>query len=280
MLAPKTETQGLTLYSRFVLFGLVLPLLFIAGIQLFVFSEQTANYFAWTFASPLAAAFMGAGYWAAMFHAYSGVRAKGWEYVRSSVPAALTATTMLTITTFLHLDKFHLDSPLFITRFVTWVWIAVYVFVPPILAIAWIIQGRLPDANVKGENPLPIWMRGSFALLAVFALLVGLSLFLVPDNMSALWPWAVTPLAARAVSSWLCAFGVACVTLTFENDIRYGAGTCSSLFAFCILELMVVARYPSAIDWTKPLAAAYILFLLFGSLIAGSNLLKNKGLSK
>jgi hypothetical protein len=280
MLAPKTETQGLTLYSRFVLFGLVLPLLFIAGIQLFVFSEQTATYFAWTFASPLAAAFMGAGYWAAMVHAYGGVRAKGWEYVRSSVPAALTATTMLTITTFLHLDKFHLDSPLFITRFVTWVWIAVYVFVPPILAIAWIIQGRLPDANVKGENPLPIWMRGGFALLAVFALLVGVSLFLVPDSMSALWPWAVTPLAARAVSSWLCAFGVACATLTFENDIRHGAGTCSSLFAFCILELMVVARYASAIDWTKPLAAAYILFLLFGSLIAGSNLLKNKSLTK
>jgi hypothetical protein len=280
MLAPKTETQGLTLYSRFVLFGLVLPLLFIAGIQLFVFSEQTATYFAWTFASPLAAAFMGAGYWAAMVHAYGGVRAKGWEYVRSSVPAALTATTMLTITTFLHLDKFHLDSPLFITRFVTWVWIAVYVFVPPILAIAWIIQGRLPDANVKGENPLPIWMRGGFALLAVFALLVGVSLFLVPDSMSALWPWAVTPLAARAVSSWLCAFGVACATLTLENDIRHGAGTCSSLFAFCILELMVVARYASAIDWTKPLAAAYILFLLFGSLIAGSNLLKNKSLTK
>ena len=280
MLAPKTETQGLTLYSRFVLFGLVLPLLFIAGIQLFVFSEQTATYFAWTFASPLAAAFMGAGYWAAMVHAYGGVRAKGWEYVRSSVPAALTATTMLTITTFLHLDKFHLDSPLFITRFVTWVWIAVYVFVPPILAIAWIIQGRLPDANVKGENPLPIWMRGGFALLAVFTLLVGVSLFLVPDSMSALWPWAVTPLAARAVSSWLCAFGVACATLTFENDIRHGAGTCSSLFAFCILELMVVARYASAIDWTKPLAAAYILFLLFGSLIAGSNLLKNKSLTK
>lgn len=280
MLAPKTETQGLTLYSRFVLFGLVLPLLFIAGIQLFVFSEQTATYFAWTFASPLAAAFMGAGYWAAMVHAYGGVRAKGWEYVRSSVPAALTATTMLTITTFLHLDKFHLDSPLFITRFVTWVWIAVYVFVPPILAIAWIIQGRLPDANVKGENPLPIWMRGGFALLAVFTLLVGVSLFLVPDSMSALWPWAVTPLAARAVSSWLCAFGVACATLTLENDIRHGAGTCSSLFAFCILELMVVARYASAIDWTKPLAAAYILFLLFGSLIAGSNLLKNKSLTK
>lgn len=273
------DTQGLTLYSRFVLFGLVLPLLFIAGVQLFVLAEQTETYFAWTFASPLAAAFMGAGYWSAMLHAYSGVRTKGWQYVRSSMPAALTATTLLTVTTFLHLDKFHLGSPLFITRFVTWVWIAVYVLVPPILAIAWIIQGRLPDANVKGQNPLPVWMRGGFALLAVFALVAGLGLFLVPDNMSALWPWPVTPLAARAVSSWLCAFGVACATLTLENDIRHGAGTCSSLFAFCMLELIVVARYASAIAWSKPLTIAYILFLLLGLLITGSNLRANKRLS-
>src|SRR5436190_22453114 len=139
MSTTQTDSQGLTAYSRFVLYGLVLPLLFIAGIQLFVLSGQTETYFAWTFAAPVSAAFMGAGYWAAMFHAYSGVRAKGWEFVRSSMPAALTATGLLTITTFLHLDKFHLDSPLFITRSVTWVWIAVYVLVPPILAIAWII---------------------------------------------------------------------------------------------------------------------------------------------
>jgi len=93
MTTTTTSSSGLTSYSRFVLFGLVLPLLFIAGVQLFILSGQTATYFAWTFASPLAAAFMGAGYWSAMFHAYSGVRAKGWEYVRSSMPAALTATS-------------------------------------------------------------------------------------------------------------------------------------------------------------------------------------------
>jgi len=279
MTTTTTSSSGLTSYSRFVLFGLVLPLLFIAGVQLFILSGQTATYFAWTFASPLAAAFMGAGYWSAMFHAYSGVRAKGWEYVRSSMPAALTATTLLTVTTFLHLDKFHLDSPLFITRFVTWVWIAVYVLVPPILAIAWIVQARLPGAKLRGQNPLPAWMRGGFALLAAFTLSSGISLFLAPQAMAGLWPWAVTPLAARAISSWLCAFGVACATLTLENDIKYGAGTCSSLFAFCVLELIVVLRYVSLINWSKPLAFVYILFLLLGLLIPGSNLLANRRLS-
>ena len=280
MTATTTEPQSLTLYSRFVLFGIVLPLLFIAGVQLFILAEQTETYFAWTFAAPLSAAFMGAGYWSAMFHAYSGARAKAWANVRTSMPAALTATTLLSVTTFLHLDKFHFDSPLLITRFVTWVWIIVYVTVPLILFAAWFIQTRLPGADVKGRHPLRAWMRGGYAIMAVFALLCGLGLFIAPTAMSAIWPWGVTPLAGRAISSWLTGFGMACTALTFENDIKHGSGTASSLFAFCILELIVLARYTSAIDWAKPLAIAFTLFLVLGILISGANLLANRILSK
>ena len=280
MTDTKTDLQDLTPYSHFVLYGLVLPVLFIAGVQLFVLSGQTEAYFAWTFASPLSAAFMGAGYWAAMFHAYTGARDRSWKKVRTSLPAAVTATTLLTLTTFMHLDKFHFDSPLLITRFVTWVWIIVYVTVPFVLFAAWITQARLPGADVKGRNPLRAWMRGGFAILAAFALLCGLSLFIAPTAMSAIWPWELTPLAGRAISSWLTAFGMACAALAFENDIKLGAGTCSSLFAFCVLELIVLARYSSAIDWGKPLSIAYILFLVLGILIAGANLLANRILSK
>lgn len=280
MTATTTEPQGLTHYSRFVLFGLVLPLLFIAGVQLFILAEQTETYFAWTFAAPFSAAFMGAGYWAAMLHAYSGSRASSWATVRTSLPAALTATTLLTITTFMHLDKFHFDSPLFITRFVTWVWIVVYVTVPFILFAAWVIQSRLPGSDVKGRHPLRAWMRGGFILLAAFALLSGLALFIAPTAMSTLWPWEVTPLAGRAISSWLTAFGLACASLALENDIKHGAGTASSLFAFCVLQMIVIARYSSAIDWGKPLSSAYILFLVLGMLLSGANLLANRILSK
>jgi hypothetical protein len=277
--APISDSQNLTPYSRFVLYGLVLPLLFIAGIQLFVLAEQTEIYFAWTFAAPFSAAYMGGGYWAAMFHAYTGARSRDWSYVRTSMAAAIVATSMLSITTFLHLDKFHLNSPLLLTRFVTWVWIAVYIFVPPILAIAWIIQSRLPGAHARGRNPLHAWMRGGFAALATFAILSGLGLFLTPEAMSAFWPWAVTQLAARAVSSWLTAFGVACLTLTLENDIKHGAGTCLSLFAFCVIQLIVVARYAAAFDFGKSLGLAYILFLFFGMLVTGANLLASRRLS-
>jgi len=271
MVTTNLNSPGLTAYSRFVLYVLVLPLLFIAGIQLFVLSSQTETYFAWTFAAPISAAFLGAGYWAALFHAYLGVRAKDWAYVRTSIAAALTATTLLAITTYLHLDKFHLHSPLLVTRFVTWVWIVIYIFVPPILLIAWILQSRRPS-HLSAEAPLPIWMRSGFLLLAAFGLLAGFGLFLFPAAISPLWPWTVTPLAARAVASWLCAFGIACVALASENDIHHGAGTCASLFAFCILELIALARYASAVDWGKPLAISYVLFLSLGVLITGANL--------
>jgi len=78
MIARTTERQDLTLYSQLVLDVLLLPLLFIAGVQLFILSEQTETYFAWTFGAPVSAAFLGAGYWAAMFHAYTGARSKSW----------------------------------------------------------------------------------------------------------------------------------------------------------------------------------------------------------
>lgn len=38
-------------------------LAFIAGIQLYVLSEHTDRYFAWTISSPLTAAFIGASFW-------------------------------------------------------------------------------------------------------------------------------------------------------------------------------------------------------------------------
>jgi len=84
----------------------------------------------------------------------------------------------------------------------------------------------------------------------------------------------------RAVASWLSAFGVACLSLTFENDIHHGAGICSSLCAFCALQLVVLARYASAIDWQRPLAYGYILFLLLGLLITGADLLAQRRLTR
>jgi hypothetical protein len=41
-------------------------LVLLAGFQLFVFTGRTSTFFAWTIVNPLAAAFLGAGYWASV----------------------------------------------------------------------------------------------------------------------------------------------------------------------------------------------------------------------
>ena len=261
-------------FSRlFLIFG-VMPLLFIAGVQLFVLSAQTETYFAWTIPLPLTAAFMGAGYWAALAHSFVTGANTSWERVRVALPAAFTATTLLLIATLLHLDQFHLDSPSFLTRLVTWVWIAVYVVTPPIFLYFLVSRYRNMGNTLDQRQPFAGWVRSGFYILAAFGLIFGIGLFFLPESFIPLWPWKLAPLASRAVGAWLTTFGVAAATLAWNNDRASGAGTLASLLAFCILQFVVLFLYMSSLDFARPLAWGYILFLLLGVLASGAGLLK------
>lgn len=247
------------LFVRFV----ALPLLFIAGVQLFVLSERTETYFAWTIAVPLTAAFMGAGYWAAMIVGYMSYSQPTTTAARLLGLTAIAATGVLGAATFLHLDRFHLNSPAFLTRFVTWVWIIVYVVTPFIFLWLWLSYGRSTDASV-GAEPFPGWVRAGYLFQAALTLTAGVLLFLAPGSLIPPWPWELTPLTARALSAWLLAYGLACVAVNRENNITSTAGTRLSLLAFCVLQMVVLARYFSSFDLAKPLAWIYLLFLLVG----------------
>jgi hypothetical protein len=70
------------------------------------------------------------------------------------------------------------------------------------------------------------------------------------------------------VGAWLISYGIACAAVFGENDLDRGAGTVSSLLAFCLLELIVLARFASSVDWFRPMAWAYAGFLIVGALVA------------
>src|SRR6059036_4136919 len=82
-------------------------LVFLAGLQLTVFTEQTDTYFAWTISPPLTAAFLGAAYWAAVPVEVIAAREKVWAKARVAVPAIWLFTTLTLLATLLHFDKFH-----------------------------------------------------------------------------------------------------------------------------------------------------------------------------
>jgi hypothetical protein len=111
-------------------------LVFLAGFQLFVLTERTGTYFAWTIANPLAAAFLGASYWASLSIEAVAGRQAAWGHAHIAVPAVLVFTVLTLVATLLHLDKFHFGSSFAIgTQIFTWAWIAIYVLVPLLMMI-------------------------------------------------------------------------------------------------------------------------------------------------
>jgi len=53
-------------------------LVFLAGFQLFILTEQTEHYFARTIQPPLTAAFLGAGYWSSFLLEFLASRERIW----------------------------------------------------------------------------------------------------------------------------------------------------------------------------------------------------------
>ena len=74
-------------------------LVFLAGLQLTIFTEQTATYFAWTISTPLTAAFLGASYWAAVPVEVIAARQSTWATARVAVPAIWLFTTLTLVAT-------------------------------------------------------------------------------------------------------------------------------------------------------------------------------------
>ena len=235
-------------------------LVLLSGFQLFVLTERTNTAFAWTIASPLTAAFLGAGYWAALLLVFGSSRQTRWSDARLAVFGVLVFTTLTTVATLLHLDKFHLAASNLGPRVAAWGWLGVYVFVPPVLLVLLILQLRVPGHDPPRMLRLPVFIRVILALQGAILLILGTTMFAQPAVPS--WPWALTPLTGRAIAAWLVGIGVIAVQVVWENDWRRVRVAMGSFTLLAVLELVALARYGKSVDWTQPAAAAYLFFLL------------------
>jgi hypothetical protein len=253
----KPLTQGL----RLLLF-IASILVFLAGVPLFVGTEKTDIYFAWTLKSPLTAASLGAAYWASFFLEFFASRERVWARARIAIPAVLIFTSLMLLATLIHIDRLHLHSPL-LPRAITWFWLAIYVMVPPIMLVLLILQLRTPGKDPPRYVTLPHWMRFILGMHAAVMLVLGAALFLKPLLTASLfWPWMLTPLTGRAIGAWLLGLGAAAISAIYENDfarLRIAMITYTLLSG---LEFIALARYPKEVNWNSPGIWIYILFLL------------------
>jgi hypothetical protein len=178
------------------------------GIGLYVFPDRTADYWAWEIKAPLTAAFFGAGYIGAAVSLALAARSRTWERARIVAVAALTLTSLALLATLLDLGPFAFGEGGLIEA-VAWIWLAVYVVLPPAALAAIVLQERRsPAAGERGGNALPV-TRLVFGAAGVALGVLGIGLLANWSWLAGHWPWPLPPLPARVLGAWLCTYAAA-----------------------------------------------------------------------
>lgn len=249
-----------------VLLYVAAVLVFLAGVQLFIFPLRTEEWFAWTIASPMTAVFLGASYWSAVALEVTAARARRWSDARVAIPAVFVFTTVTLVVTLVHLDMFHLDEQLADeTRAVTWGWIAVYAVVP-VLMVAAVIRQRATSTVIIDHRPLPRPVRALLVIEAFGLLALGTALLLAPTWADGAWPWTLTPLTARAVGAWLLGLGVAAGHAHLIDDVRAVRPAAITAVVFSILQAAALLRFGDELEWGSATSWAYVAALVLVAL--------------
>jgi hypothetical protein len=242
-----------------VLLVVAAVLVVLAGTQLFVFTQRTDEYFAWTIANPLTAAFLGAAYWGSFVIETLAAQERAWANARIAVPSVLVFTVLTLVVTFVHLEQFHLGSQFAAnTRAVTYGWIAIYALVPLLLGVVLVAQLRAPGTDPPREHPPPAWLNGVIGVHAVLLLGLGCVLLVSPATGARVWPWALTPLTGRAIGAWLVGLGVAAAHALIERDLRRVRPAAWGYIAIAGLQAVALARFPDRMQWSSPSGVIYV----------------------
>jgi hypothetical protein len=182
---------------------------------------------------------------------------RSWLSIRAFVLPFAALSFSLLVTTLLHADKFHWLYPL------TWIWTAVYAFIPLVALLAWRKQQARAVQAPPREKQLNVIILICWVLGVPITLGALLSLFW-PNLMISIWPWQITPLLARVFASWYLMTGVLLlfcalkVRQPFELVIP-----CLWVVLTSVFHLTLLLRFPNAISTTSASLWAGIALYIF-----------------
>ena len=202
--------------TRFVA-KLVVPFLLVAFVVLYLLPSRTEELFAWTIEPQMTPLVMGAGYVAGAFLLGRAARATRWHEVSIAFIAASVFVWVLATATVLGWARFNHDHPAF------FIWAALYAITPFLLPALW-IRNRATDPGTLGEDDveLPGPLRWTLALAGIAVLVLIALTVVAPEIAIEVWPWSLTPLTARVVSSFFAFLGVAWLVLGLDG--RWSSG--------------------------------------------------------
>ena len=234
---------------------------FLGMVQLYIRYDSPDVAFAWTIEPPLSAAFLGAGYGGGLLLTGLTLRENRWASARLTIVTVLIFTWLTLLVTLVHLDRFHLDSGASITTVAAWLWLGIYVIVPPAMAVALYLALRAGEEDPPVLRPLTAAMRIALAVMGAAMLTAGLALLVDPSWVAKEWPWQLTPLTGRAIGAWLVALGLAAFQAIRERGIDRLRPGYLTFAVFGLLLAIALARHSDDVSWDRAGTWFYLAWL-------------------
>jgi hypothetical protein len=230
------------------------------GAALFLFPGRTDEYWAWPIAAEPTAAFLGAGFLGAAVSLALAAREPAWQRARLVAVLAFALTSLALLVTLLNLEPFALDGG-GLTGVVAWIWLAVYVALPPLVLVAFLRQERAGGRLEYGCAPARSSVRVGAGVVGAVIAAVGVALLAGWDRVAAWWPWPLTDLTAGLIGGWLATYAVGLLWFAVRDPSwqrsRIGA---IALAVTMVFQLAATIRLWSDLDGGTP-AVLYVLAL-------------------
>jgi hypothetical protein len=232
------------------------------GLFLYLFGARADTDYAWSIRPAVNATFIGAGFLAGTLATGLVLRfATRWRSFSLLPPALWVLATSLFAATIIHADRFRWDYP------PTWVWTLVYAGVPLAIPVL-VARQRRQAAPPAVADPAVLGLRVLSGIAGAALVAGAVALYVAPVELGAHWPWALTPLLARAVAAWYALFGTMLLTLALAQRRRCeGLIGHATLAVWCVLLLALPLLHAGDVSgggaWYA-LMAALLALALYG----------------
>jgi len=209
--APTPRDDRILAPTRWTAVAIV-PVLTAAFVILYVFPDRTRQLWAWEIRPSMTAVFMGGGYLAGAYFFTRVARVREWHRIGAGLVAITVFTAALMAATVLHWDRFNHGHVSF------WAWLLLYATTPFLLPWLWATNRRTdPGTPPPGDTRIPRPLRIAVGAGGCAQLALAGALFAFPTRVAERWPWALTPLTARALGAFIAFPAVAWIWFLVDD---------------------------------------------------------------
>jgi len=226
-------------------YGVICAAALLVAVLGFFAPKYLASIFTWMVLPPLHARFVGAIYlFGAVFMA-GCLAARTQAEVRWAVQMIGIWTGMLFIISLLNLKAF--DFKLL----PVWIWFISYITYPIIsIWMTW-RQPKPQQADALPGPSLPAWSKGFLLTQGIVISVLAVLLFFIPNFMSTIWPWKVTPVLAQMYAGPLLSYGLGSLLFSRQDKWLGIRAIVPGMFVFTAGTVIVSVMHINLFSFTE-----------------------------